>query len=258
MAWALRASSYNDSGGGWSTGGNTSQTLATGVATQVGDRIIVGVIQQGSGGTAPTFSVSDNQNSGNYTEDRTQSWAYPGASTTRQSAFSKTVTTAGATTVTIAITGGGNGGANVAVFTGLQTSDPGGDVAAAATGSGTAASSGSSAATGAASELVVGFCHDLGEGTTLTAGNIGGSAATLTGKHDVDGGNWEGLMEHGDSGASGATPSATVTKGASTAWGMLEVVYKLSGVAPAQDTPELYGRPYGQHGSLQLEQLIAI
>jgi hypothetical protein len=231
MAGGYRASSYADAGAGWVSG--STQTLTTGVATQAGDRIVVGVITQGtSSSTAPTFTVSDNKNSGNYTEDKTQTWVYPGANDTRQSAFSKTVTVAGSTTVTITISNGSNGGAQLGVFTGLQTSDPGSDVGAAGTGSGTAATSGNATATGAASELVVGFCQDLGEGCTLTAGNINGSAATLAGAHQTDGGNWQGLMEYGDSGSSGSTPAATATKGASTSWGMIEVVYKLAGSAP--------------------------
>lgn len=231
MAWGYRASSYVTSGAGF--GGSVASQddpLVLGAATVVGDRIVVVCGIAETTGTVVSYTVNDNRNSGNYTQDATFS---PGTDSNgnavRLSFFSKSVTVAGTTTVTVHISNPAAhfmfGGNQAAIFTGLQVADPAADVSAGAKGESTTPSSGATGATTAANELVVGGYQDTGWGTTLSVG----SGYTLAGKHDNDGGNWEGLLEYKDSGASGGTQTATANAAASTSWRIGAVVYKIAG-----------------------------
>ena len=232
MAWGYKASTYHDNGVGVTVNAGSTTTIALGAAAAVGDRIVICIqsLQNISGSGSTNFTVSDNVNSGSYTEDATQTLAtYPTLTNqpVRHSVWSKTVTTAGTPTITVGVPSGGgqyNVGLQCAAYTGLITSDPGGDVTAGATGNSTSASSGATSNTTAANELVLCSVMDSGEGTTITAG----SGFTARGTHQSDAGRWQGILEDKDSGASATPQTGTATYGAAPAgWFALTVVYKV-------------------------------
>jgi hypothetical protein len=246
MAWGYRASSYANNGAGVliaSTGGTTTVTL--GAALSTGDLIVLGImgLNTTSGNAAPTFAVSDSVNgSWGSGEVKTGTFNVDGNVNARYSlwAFPNSASGTPVITITVSWTGGGTGvnfGTDCAGFSGIATTSAT-DTSAGASGTGASPSSGAvSPATGAANELMVGLYLDGGENTTLSVGNISGSTATLAGKHDADGGKWQGLFEYGDAGSSGGTPSATATSTTpNTGWGMLAAVFKLSGGTPATVT----------------------
>jgi hypothetical protein len=76
------------------------------------------------------------------------------------------------------------------------------------------------------------------QGSTLTLLHSGSSVGTTTDSTNT-------------SGFPGIGFSTSITSGSLDNW-------EAGDFTVAQDTPELYGRPYGAHGSFQLEQLIAI
>ncbi|HLZ32203.1 MAG TPA: hypothetical protein VKV73_33185 [Chloroflexota bacterium] len=234
MAWALRASSYANDGTGF-TGivNNGTTTVTLGAAVTAGDLLVLTIMgfQAISGDATPTFSVSDSVNgSSGWAEDATRTFTLAGPTPARCSVWTKPNSGAGTPVVTVTIltaTGQIQGGLQVAAFSGLATSAQV-DVAASATAASGSPSSGAVAATGAANELMIGAYFDTGENTTLGAGNINGAAATLTGKHQLDAGKWQGLLEHADSGSSGGTPTATSTTTGTPTWALIAVVYKLA------------------------------
>lgn len=236
MAWGFTASSYANDGAGFSavnSGG--TQTVTLGAAVSSGDRIIVTVsaLTNTAGATAPTFTVTDNVNSGSYTQDKTTTFTVLRTNDTRLSVFSLIANASGTPTITVTLSNGGlnnmAGGLQCAAFTGLLTSGQGVDASAAASGSSTSPSSGATSATTAANELVFGAYADAGDGGTISVG----SGFTLAGKHDGDTHNWQGMMEYKDSGASGSTPAATCSLSAAFSWAMIAVVYQISGGAAA-------------------------
>ena len=261
MAWAYRASSYANNGAGTaivSSPGTTTVTL--GAALTAGDLIVLSIMgfnTQSSGNTPPTFAVSDSVNgSWGSGEVKTLTWFTAG----RGSLWAFANSGAGTPVITLTATfnqGSSspcNVGLQVAAFSGIATTSAF-DTGAAASGTANTANSGAvSPATAAGSELMVGCYVDSGEGTTLSVGNINSVAATLTGKHDADGGRWQGLFEHGDAGSSGGTPSATASTTGTLVggWAMIGGVFKLAAGA-AQDTPELR-----LPARRQMHQLLAI
>lgn len=272
MAWAYRASSYADNGGGFtSLNSGDSRAVTLAAAASSGDALVLCILGfnsgvSGGGGTdIPTFAVSDSVNgSTGWAETKTQTaLGMAGVFAARQSTWLRPNSAAGTPVITVTFTVIGvnsrvTGGLMCAAFSGLVTSSPLDTSASAnaAAGANSSPDSGAvSPATAAANELVIGHYNDLGDNVTLAAGLIGGSAATLAGKHESDGNFWEGLLEYRDSGSSGATPHATVTPGGATNWLMLEAVLAITGGAPPQDTPELYGRP--RLIDRQMQQLLA-
>jgi hypothetical protein len=212
-----------------------------GAALSAGDGIILGIMgfNAGTNNSPPTFAVSDSVNgSWGSAEVLTVTLAYGGTQGVRYSLWAFPNSGAGTPVITITISFTqqtnvkANMGALAAAFSGLATTSVY-DTGAAATGTGTAPASGNvSPATGASSELMIGCYLDAGEGTTLSVGNVNGSAGTLAGKHDADSGKWQGLLEYRDAGSSGGTPSAAaVSTGSPTEWGMLGAVFTLSGAA---------------------------
>lgn len=251
MAWAYRASSYGNDGAGVqvASGGTTTATL--GAALTTGDLIVLSIMgfNTDNSGNAPTFAVSDSVN-GSWGSAELVTGTFiltPNAARYSVWAFPNTASGTPTITVTVTFVGGGvaNLGCQCAAFSGIATSSAF-DTGHGASGTGGSPSSGNvSPATAAANELMVGCYVDAGEGTTLSAGNINAVGATLAGKHDVDGGRWQGLFEYGDSGSSGGTPSATATStGSPTGTGMIGAVFKLSGVA---------GIPPGLGPSMQMQ-----
>jgi len=239
MAWGYRASSYADDGTGYSVLDANSTTVTLGTAISAGDAVVLSMTALPTTGTgaSPTFSVSDSVNGAwGSRELSTVTWAI-GALNARTSAWVFENSGAGTPVVTVTITGTTSityqGGMQVAAFSGIATATPK-DASAAATGTGTSPTTGAvSPATGAANELMVGIYMDQGEGTTLTAGLLNGISPTGSFKHDADSGKWQGLLEYGDSGSSGGTPSATfTTTGAPSGWGVNAIVLKITGGAP--------------------------
>jgi len=240
MAWGYRASSYASNGAGAAVGSGSTTTVTLGAALSAGDVIVLGIAGFTTNGTAaiPTFAVSDSVN-GSWGSAQaatvTDNTTYP-PNAGRNSVWVRANSGAGTPVITVTptFTGGGtaNIGLQVLAGTGLATASVV-DTTAATEGTGSSPSSGNvSPATGAASEMMVGCYLDWGEGTTLSAGNINGAAATLAGKHDADGGRWQGLMEYADSGSSGGTPSATASStGTPGTWGMFGVVLNLAASA---------------------------
>lgn len=225
MAWAYRASSFATTS---SITYNTGNTLALGHALTLGDRIVVGTMVHNASALPAAPTVSDDTNSGNYTEDAFKD-VPDGSSHGRCSVFSHANSAAATPTVTVlAGHAGDDGGFSVAAYSGLLASDPGKDQSAAGTGANLSPTSGATANTGAANELALGYYADDGWGKTLNAG----TNFTSRGKHDGDSTSYEGLIEDKDSGASGSaiTSTETYSAGGSTVppWGMLCVVYKLS------------------------------
>lgn len=255
MAWGYHAASYANNGIGFLQGAGGSQNFAFGSAITAGDLIVVGLIGlPTSGGAAPTFSVSDTVNGAwsaatnevvtllftvGSANCRASIWAFPNSAvgSVGQNCGVGVVTSGSAV----------NLGAHLALFNGIVTSSP---LDTKSTNSGTGANPSSGAvspATSSANELMVGIYGDLGENTTLSVGNINGSAATLAGKHDADSGKWQGLFEYGDSGSSGGSPTATITGVANGGWAMLSAVFKITGggaavippgIGPAQSMPQ--------------------
>lgn len=235
MTWAFRSGSYaNDGLGGSVTTGGTG-TVTLGTALSSGDAIVlhIGAFNTAGGNPAPTFAVSDSVNGSWGSAEAATGTVALGTQNARGSIWIFPNSAAGTPTITVTFTATGGSGINfglqVAAFSGVVTSSPT-DATAAGNGTGTTATSGNtSTSTTAANELMVGAYWDAGENDTLTAGNIAGAAATLAGKHDADGGKWEGLFEYGDSGASSGTPSATVTVSATNSgWVMVAAVFKVT------------------------------
>lgn len=236
MAWAYRTSSYANDGAGvlvTITTGTATETVTMGTAVSAGDLLVLTYVTLHTiGSGAVTYSVSDSVNGSwgsgevvgnNWTvaalNARTSVWSFPNSG-------------AGTPVITITLTGTNtdkfNVGTQCAAFSGIATTTAT-DSTAAASGTGGSPTTGNVApATGAANELMITAYMDAGEGTTLTAGNINGSASTLAGKHDADSGKWQGLFEYGDSGNSGGTPAGTATStGTPSGWGILAAVFKL-------------------------------
>ncbi len=238
MAWGYRASSYANDGAGFTaiTGNGGTVTITLGAALSSADCIVLGIACLGTFGSdsTPTFAVSDSVNgSWGSAEISTTTYASPGLGTARASLWVLPNSGAGTPVVTVTITGTFAtdyfGGLQVAAFSGLATSTPKDTAIAATNTDGSPTSGAVSPATGAANELMVGCYLDHGYNTTLSVGNINGVAATLAGKHDADGGHWQGLLEYGDSGNSGGTPAATVTTTGTPQWAMIGAVLKLAG-----------------------------
>lgn len=237
MAWAYRANSYANDGTGYSIAGSGTTTVTMGAAVTAGDRLILNVMGFNStaNDAAPTYTVTDSVNAGNWNEDKTQTWTVGTNQGVRQSVFSRANSAAGTPVITLHITvaaGGAIGGMECLAYSGLLTSDPGVDVTSAGNGVSTAPSSGATAVTTAANELAYGGYVDAGDNvTTISAGGT----FTQRGKHQADGGHYEASSEDEDSGASGSTITSTTGVTSSAEWGQITVVYKLAagGVAAA-------------------------
>jgi hypothetical protein len=232
-----RSGTYANNGAGvgpLTDGGSGSTTTVTlGAAATAGDCLLlaVGSLETGSH-AAPTFTVSDSVNGAWSIEAVTATTTVVGLNF-RSSIWLFPNTSSGTPVITVTVHGGAghtyNVGMHCASLTSIVTTSPL-DTSASGTGVSTSPSSGAvSPATSAGTEFMIGAYWDAGEGTTLTVGNIAGSAATLMGKHDADGGKWQGLIEYGDTGGSGSTPSATASSSGSATWIMLGAVLKVTG-----------------------------
>lgn len=222
MAWGFRTGSFATSGSVAAFPGTT----AAGAAAVSGDRIVVGVLTQRTGGTPTTPTVTDNINAGNYTEDV---FATGTNGTTQERGSIYSLANSGAGTPSVTVTSASSkGGFNITLYSGLLTTDPGSDVATGRSQASTTPSSGTTGVTSAGNELVFGGLVDDGENNTLGAN----AAYTSRGKHDVDTNQFQGLSEDQDSGASGGTESAAFTCNTiPTIQYALCVVYKLAGAA---------------------------
>ena len=204
MAWAYRAASFATTGSVSLSGPH----ILLGAATSVGDRIVVCVFSNNS----TFFDVHDDLNSGSYHED-----AFVVNGTQRFAIQSMVVTVAG--TPNITAFGTGNGGFSAVAYSGLGS---GLDVVSSGVGTSLSTSSGATPATHAANQLVVGAWADYGWNRVFTAG----AGFTLRGKHDLDGGTYEGALEDMDSGASGTPQTATGTlSSGSNFWASCCAVY---------------------------------
>lgn len=239
MAWGYRTGSYANDGAGSQNSSGVGQAIVSGAAVSAGDLLLIacGSLVVTGGGSVTSFSISDNINGAwGSVEVATGTFVVVGLNA-KFSLFAFPNSGAGTPTVTVTTTFTGGGLANLgmqyAAFSGIVTSAPL-DTKAVTAGTGANGSSGAvSPATFAANELMVGAYWDAGEGIALSVGNIAGSAASLAGKHDSDGGKWEGLLEYGDSGSGGGTPAATITNSANNGYGVIGAVFKIIGGAPA-------------------------
>jgi hypothetical protein len=209
-------------------------TLAFAGAVAVADRAIVCLVPTRSGSAFPTIaSVVDNCGH-TYSLDKSQTFA-DGTFWGRVDVYSAAVTTTCTPTVSVTWTGDGGFALGGVAYSGLSTSGSPVDVSASAhddTGTSTAPASGNTGVTTAANELVLGCFGDDGYARAYTAG---GGAAIITGTTNSDA-NADLAMTELNSGATGATKSASGTLSAAAPWGQLVVVYKLAGTSTTPNT----------------------
>lgn len=228
MAWAYRASSYANNGLGADVPSGNTTTVTLGAAVSAGDLLVLHVValNQIDTTTPSITAISDSVNgSWSTTADETATSTFFHAE--RQSVFSFPNSGAGTPVISVTLSNTGSRNMNVglqcAAFSGIVTSSPK-DVSVVGSGTSSSPASGATAATGAANELVLGCYADYGENSTITEGGT----FTLAGKHQLDSGKYQALMEYKDSGGSGSTPSSDVTLSASNGgWEMFAVVYKV-------------------------------
>lgn len=229
MAWATVAV-----GGTNAVSGAASCALAIGTVS-VGHRVtvVVNVNAWPAGGT-PVTVMTDNLGN-TWVEDDFVAFTDSGVAC-RGSVFSSTITTGGSCTVTVWGNAGHTStwsfGMSSQGYSGLSTTSGSGaiDQKQSRSGVGGTASSNATAATTAANELAVGGYTDDGQSVALTGNN--GSGWT---QRRAQGGvsTAESYLEDQDTGASGATPNASLASGipggSSITWSMHTVVYKLAG-----------------------------
>jgi hypothetical protein len=194
---------------------NSPQTTVTlGHAVTAGDRLVVEVgVWNSSNATA--ISVTDS--AGNTYTELTHFTASDHA---EMSVWTAPITGGGGSTVTVTAkaTSPADIGLGVLEYSGLSTAAGSGavDVQAHATGTtGTKAAivaSGSTAAASAANELAVGFYVDSGFGDTLASGSGFISRLNVSPNRDME------FLAEDQLTASGATPNAAFSTGASTVW----------------------------------------
>jgi len=171
---------------------------------------------------------------------------------TRQQSFYEQNTASGACTVTFAPSSGtADLSLVVSEFGGMVTTGAL-DQFASGSGNSTSASSGTTGTRAQADEVLMGCMTHDGTNRTLTEGG----GFSLLQEHE--GGSAD--MPIGTSyliASSAGTDAATWTIGTGSVNWLARVATFKATAAAAQDTPELYGRPFGQHGQSQMHQVLA-
>ncbi|HXC46615.1 MAG TPA: fibronectin type III domain-containing protein, partial [Solirubrobacteraceae bacterium] len=211
----------------------TSLAVAPGARLVSGNRLIVEV-GVWSSAKATASSVKDSAG-----DTFTELQHFKASDNTEMSIWSAPVTAGGGTIPTITATPSAKADVGVAIleYAGLSTAAGAAVVDQSATATGTTkaaavVSTPATAATTAPNELIVGFYADSGFGDSLMARMGFNGRVNVSPDEEM-----EFVAEDALTGATGATPTASVQTGTSTIWLMSAIVFKSAAVSEPQAAP---------------------